>query len=248
MAINILPLFNVRTFLVLLISQLAAFLAIHYNITINSDPVLFSLAIAFPLAFSIQAAFRRRDRSLEYFSIFKAGTMAVHNSCRVSEDLTPDKKSEIRKILIAMVNQLMHQLEHRVPGYQGMQSAIDQIMEFIEKNREGLSNRNVLRMIRYIRDITESSSFLISLVKHRTMIGLRFYAITFILIFPLIQAPIIYYRFGSMVPTWCIYLTLAFTSLILVTLSNFQKMIEYPFDHKGMDNIHIRDFGLNIPA
>ncbi len=243
---NILPLFNVRTFLVLMISQLAAFLAIHYQIKINSDPVLFSLAIAFPLAFSIQAAFRRRERALEYFSIFKAGAMAVHNSCRASEDLPADKKSEIRKILIAMVDQLMNQLEHRVASYQGMQLAIDQIMEFIEKNREGLSNRNVLRMIRYLRDITESSAYLIGLVKHRTMIGLRFYAIAFILIFPFIQAPIIYSRFGAMVPSWCIYLALAFTSLILVTLSNFQKLIEYPFDQKGMDNIHIRDFSLNI--
>lgn len=246
MAMNILPLFNVRTFFVLLISQLATFLAIHYQIKINSDPVLFSLVIAFPLAFSIQAAFRRRDRSLEYFSLFKAGAVGVLNSCRAAEDLPLEKKNEIRTLLIAMVNQLNHQLENRVAGYRPMQLAVDQVMAFIEANREYISNRNVLRMVRYIRDITESTAYLISLVTHRTMVGLRFYAIAFILIFPLIQAPIIYYRFGSMVPTWCIYLILALTSLILVTLSNFQKLIEYPFDPKGMDNIRVREFALDI--
>ena len=32
------------------------------------------------------------------------------------------------------------------------------------------------------------------------------------------------------------------TSLLLVTLSNFQVMLEYPFDPKGLDNINVREF------
>lgn len=127
-----------------------------------------------------------------------------------------------------------------------MQAAADKILEFIKNNRECLSNRNVLRMIRYLRDVTESSTYLISLVRHRTMLGLRLYAVIFILIFPVVQAPIIYNRLGDLVDSWVIYLLLAMGSLILVTLSTFQQMIEYPFDSKGMDNIRIHDFELDI--
>ncbi len=242
---NILRLFNLRTFLVLLVSQLAAFFVIQFQIKFHLDLLLFGLAIGFPLAFSIQAAFRRRERALEYFSLFKAGTTALHYSFQISEGLPPEKKIEIRDLLDKMTNNLVHQLEQHIASYQPMKSVLDKVFQFIESNREGVSNRNIFRMIRYVRDITESSTYLISLVKHRTMIGLRFYSIAFIFIFPILQAPILYNRLGDLMPSWGLYLLLAFGSLILVTLSNFQKMIEYPFDSKGMDNIHIRDFGLS---
>jgi hypothetical protein len=241
---KILALFNLRTFSVLLISQIAAFLVIHFQIKFNISFLLFGLAIGFPLAFSIQAAFRRRDRALEYFSLFKAGMTAIHYSFQVAKDLSAEKKMEIKNILLKMVDQLFHQLENHAAGYKALKEAVDEMFVFIEKNREELSNRNVLRIVRYVRDITESSAYLLSLVNHRTMIGLRFYSIAFIFIFPIIQAPILYYRIGDSIPEWVFYLLMALGGLILITLNNFQKLIEYPFDSKGMDNIRIRDFRL----
>lgn len=245
---NILTLFNLRTFLVLLISQIAAYLVIRFQIKFNIDLVLFGLAIGFPLAFSIQAAFRRRERALEYFSLFRGGMVALLYSFKVAEDLLPDKKTEIRNILKSAVDQLIHQLEQRIISYTPMQEAVDKVIGFIETHRDALSNRNVLRMIRYLGDITESSTYLISLVRHRTMIGLRFYAVAFIFIFPVIQAPILYYRLGDIVPPWAFYFLLTLGSVLLVTLSNFQKMIEYPFDNRGMDNIRLKDFAVDISS
>src|SRR6185369_15254913 len=109
-------------------------------------------------------------------------------------DLSPEKKAESRRILKAMGDQLILQLKQRVISYSPMQAAVDKIFEFIEGNRETLSNRNILRIIRYIAYVTESSTYLISLVRHRTMIGLRVYSLAFILISPIVQAPIIYYK------------------------------------------------------
>ena len=88
---KVLNLFNLRTFFVLLISQLAAFLVIHFHIKVNIDLVLFGLAIAFPLSFSLQAAFKRRERALEYFSRFKADVVKLHYSFVFSKDLSPEK-------------------------------------------------------------------------------------------------------------------------------------------------------------
>lgn len=93
MVMKILNLFNLRTFLALIISQIAAFITIHYQIKFHLDLLLFSLVVVFPLHFSLQAAFKRRDRALEYFSLFKAGAMALHNSFLVSEDLSIEKKN-----------------------------------------------------------------------------------------------------------------------------------------------------------
>jgi hypothetical protein len=240
--------FNVRTFLAVAISQVAAFLVTSFDIKFHLDLLLFGLCIVFPLHFSMQAAFKRRDRALEFFSLFKGGAMALYYSFQIAEKLPSEKKKNATGLLTDITNQLMEQLEHRTSSYSSLQQKLNVLFAFIETNREEISKRNSLRMIRYLRDVTESSVYLLSLVKHRTMIGLRFYSVFFIIIFPLVQAPIVWYNLEPLLPVWLIYVFLGTTSLILVTLNNFQTMIEYPFDAKGMDNIAIKDFSLDVPA
>ena len=243
---KILNYFNLRTFLALAISQGAAFLAIHFHLKFHLDLLLFGLCVVFPLHFSMQAAFKRRDKALEYFSLFKGAAMALYYSFQISEDLLAEKKAEARRLLKGVAAQLADQLENRTLGYEPIQKKLNEVFTFIETNREEISKRNVLRTIRYLKDVTESSVYLISLVRHRTMVGLRFYTILFIIIFPLVQAPILLFRLDGIVPACGIHIFLALTSLILVTLSNFQTLIEYPFDQKGADNIHVRDFTPDI--
>jgi hypothetical protein len=246
MSMKALNYFNVRTFLAIVSSQLATFLAIQFNWELSHNILLFSLAIVFPLHFSLQAAFKRREKALEYFSLFKAGAMAVHYSFQVSENLDDDKKSEAKTVIKNMVNTLVEQLEGCTPGFAAMQVRLNEVMAFAERNRETISKRNVLRVIRYMKDVTDSTTYLISLVSHRTMHGIRFYATQFILLFPFIQAPIIMHTLGPRVPEWTLYFIAACGIVVIITLDNFQKLIEYPFDPKGPDNIKIREFDLDI--
>ncbi|MBP9925433.1 MAG: hypothetical protein KBF45_05530 [Cyclobacteriaceae bacterium] len=240
--------FNFRTLLALVISQAATYIAITNDLSFHLDLLLFGICIVFPLHFSMQSAFKRRDRALEYFSLFKGGSMSLYYSFQIAEDLPPEKKKEATRFLKSMVDQLMQQLEHRISGYNNLQQKLNEIFSFIETYRDEISKRNTLRMIRYLRDVTESSAYLLSLVNHRTMAGLRFYSIFFIIIFPMVQAPIMLSLLQEIMPVWLIYIFLGTTSFILVTLNNFQTMIEYPFDKNGMDSIAIRDFSLDIPA
>lgn len=242
---KVLNYFNVRTFLTILLSQAAAFFCITYDLRLSHNLLLFGIIIVFPLHFSLQAAFKRREKALEYLSQFKAGTIAVHYSVVVSQNLPADKKAEFRSILKSMMATLVGTLEGHTVEYAPMQARLDEVMTFADVYKEQLSKRNVLRMIRYMKDVTESSTFLISLVRHRTMHGIRFYATLFIMLFPLIQAPIILHYFHDL-PHWMIYFGCGIGSFLLITLSNFQNLIEYPFDPRGMDNIVLRDFGLDI--
>ena len=243
---KILNYFNLRTFLALVVSQLATFVAIQYHIKFHADLLLFGLCVVFPLHFSLQAAFKRRDKALEYFSLFKAGSLALNYTFQMSEDLAPEKKDSIRVLINNMGTTLINQLENRMPGYKLMHQKLDEVFAFMEANREEISKRNALRMVRYMKDISESSSYLVSLVTHRTMLGLRFYSIFFIIILPLVVAPLFLFRFESIIPAWGIHLSLAFTTLALVTLNNFQTLIEYPFDPKGIDNVKVREFSVEV--
>jgi hypothetical protein len=243
---KILNYFNLRTFLALVVSQLATFFAIQHNIKFHADLLLFGLCVVFPLHFSLQAAFKRREKALEYFSLFKAGSLALNYTFQMCEDLPLEKKQDIGTLMNNMCTTLINQLENKVPGYKLMHEKLDEVFAFMEGNREEIPKRNALRMVRYIKDISESSAYLVSLVTHRTMLGLRFYSIFFIVILPLVQAPLILYRFESVLPAWGIHLSLAFTTLALVTLNNFQTLIEYPFDPKGIDNVKVREFSLEV--
>jgi hypothetical protein len=78
------------------------------------------------------------------------------------------------------------------------------------------------------------------------MIGLRFYSLSFINVFAVIQAPMVVYELENQLPMWALYFTTGFSSLILITLYNFQQLIEYPFDEKGADDIDLDNFKLQI--
>jgi hypothetical protein len=53
-------------------------------------------------------------------------------------------------------------------------------------------------------------------------------------------------RLDGQLADWILYVIVALTSIILVSLTNFQKMIEYPFDQSGADNVQLKEFGLGI--
>jgi hypothetical protein len=238
--------FNIRTFVALIISQIAAFIAIYFHISFNINIMLFSLAVVFPLHFTVQAAFKRREKALEYFSAFKGGLMALHYSINIAKKLTPEKKIEGTNILKSAADQVAQQLESRESNYELIQRKLNEIFAFMQTNRKELSGRNVIKMVRYMKDVSESTVYLTSLITHRTIAGMRFYSLFFIVIFPFIHAPILLHKLHNIVPESAIYLIVGVASLVLITLNNFQFMIEYPFDKRGIDNVQVREFKLDV--
>jgi len=64
---------NHRTVTVIIITLLATKLVHAFNLSLNFDLVLLSIAILFPLVFTIRGSFRRREKALAYLSEFKTG-------------------------------------------------------------------------------------------------------------------------------------------------------------------------------
>lgn len=246
MDLKILNFFNLRTLLALIISQLAVFLSIEFRIKLDINVMLFGLAVVFPLHFSIQAAYQRRERALQYFSKFKGAMISIYYSIQIADDLPDETKREGRNHLQALAEQLITKLENREPGYESVQQKLNNLCDFISTYKKDLSKGNAIKMIRYVNRISESSVYLVNIINHRTMAGLRFYSIFFVIIFPFIQAPILLNRLDGIIANWSFYLIVALTSIILVSLTNFQKMIEYPFDQAGADNVQLKEFGLGI--
>jgi hypothetical protein len=79
-------------------------------------------------------------------------------------------------------------------------------------------------------------------VTHRTMAGMPLYMTIFIILFPFMQGPLTLYRLPEALPLWSHYALMVLSGFTLVTLANFQMLIEYPFDQKGWDDVKVEEF------
>jgi hypothetical protein len=234
--------FNLTTFLTLLASQIATWLTLRYHLEFNIDLLLFGMFLAFPLHFSLQSAFRRRERALEFFSAFKGSLVATRYSLESADELPAEAKSKGLGILRGVAQQLVSQLQNRVPGYQSFQAKLDEFFAFVLQNREQIGGRTVKRIVRYLADTSETSVYLVSNISHRTMAGMRLYMSVFIILFPFIQGPLTLFRLPEELPIWWHYVLMALSAFTLVTLANLQILIEYPFDQKGWDDVKVNEF------
>jgi len=123
---------------------------------------------------------------------------------------------------------------------------IDKITQFVEQNKDAISKRVQIRIVRYIKDVLDGSLYLLSLTTHRTMLGLRLLAIIFINLFAAFHPPMLAYQLRDQMPLWVIYMASALGPILLITLYNFQAHIEYPFDQKGADDIKLNEFKLKL--
>lgn len=237
---------NARTFLFLLTSQVAVYITIRYQLRLSMHPLLIGMLLAFPMGFALQAAFKRRDRAIEYLSMYKAGCVAVYQSIQLAKDLADEKKQELRMLLLKMAEELRRQLTERRGDWGRLQPFHLEIVAFLNRNEEDISSRIMIRVIRYMKDVTEGSVYVVALVTHGTMIGIRAFALMFIFFFPFTQAPIIYNALGGVLNGWELYALSFVTTFLLISLYHFQDWIEYPFDQSGPDNIKLNLFDLDI--
>ena len=86
---------NYKTFIAVLISILTPILAYYYNINYSIDLTLISIAIVFPLVFTIRSSFRRREKALEHLSQFRGAIKTVEYLFLTAIGLPDEKKNEI---------------------------------------------------------------------------------------------------------------------------------------------------------
>ena len=90
---------NYRTIIAVLISIFTPILAFYYNINYSIDLTLISIAIVFPLVFTIRSSFRRREKALEHLSQFRGAIKTVEYLFSTAIGLPDEKKSEISNTL-----------------------------------------------------------------------------------------------------------------------------------------------------
>lgn len=209
------------------------------------DLTLISIAMIFPLVFTIRGSFRRREKALEHLSEFRGTLKTLDYFFMSNLKLTDEDKAEVNGILVKISNNLMNQLKTNSHETGQVDGNIDELYNFIQLHKEFISGKREEKIYRLMQDLHETIENVHAINVHRTPISLKAYCLIFIYIFPLIYAPSIIYRVGTENSVWITYFIVVLSQFILISLYNIQNQLEYPFDDKGMDDIKLNIFKID---
>jgi len=240
-----LAIINHRTLIAIAISIVTPVIAYRYNINYNIDLTLISIAIVFPLVFTIRSSFRRREKALEHLSQFRGAIKTVHYFFLSTISLDQQKKDEITNTLIEISEQVISHLSGNGHSTIDLDDTINKVYLFIIDNNETLPKSLKDKVIRFMNDLHEAVENLHAIHTHRTPISLKAYCLIFIYIFPLIYTPTIINKVGLDTTIWITYFVVVLSQFILISLYNIQDHMEYPFDKEGLDDINLNSFKIN---
>ena len=239
-----LTILNYRTLFALLISFLIPFVAYKYEIIYDIDLTLISIAIIFPLVFTIRGAFRRREKALEHLSLFRASLQTVQNIISSSKLESEDIKQVIT--LIDKVNNgLFDYLIKRENTTTEHDENINDLFIFLKSKKDIIGGGTLQKALRFLKDTIDSADNLVGIHRHRTPVSLKAYCLIFVYIFPIIYTPTIIYKIGIGNPTGLTYFIVILSEFILISLYNIQDQMEYPFDKEGLDDIDLDLFKMH---
>ncbi len=234
---------NMHTIIVVALSCAATALCIHFDVRIDLPTGIIGLAIVFPIVFSINAAYRRREDALKYFASLKAHAASLYYAHR---DWIPENDQQHPRRMKDIFDNLLHSVHYYFTGSEndneklqkvyGQFSHLSQSMEVLRT--AGVSGSEISRGNQYLRAIMIEFERMRNIHLYRTPKTLRAYSQVFLNIFPILYAP--YFAYVSDESMWVSgYIVAVFYSLVLVSLDNIQEDLENPYDGFGADDLHL---------
>ncbi len=235
---------NLQTAIVISLSVIATYLCILYDVAVELPTTLISVAIVFPIVFSINAAYRRREEALRAFASLKAHAVALFYAHR---DWVPNDSSEHQSRIKELIIRLLQAIQKSFTSdfeteadFQRIYKLFSQMSGSMEKlRRAGMSGSEISRANQYLRSIMIEYERMRNIFVYRTPTALRAYSQVFLSAFPVLFAP----YFAALSTKYFLslgFLVAAIYSLVLVSLDNIQDRLENPYDEIGVDDVNLR--------
>ena len=187
---------NFRVFIVTITTLIAFYLCYTYELKLFVDFNVISIAIVFPLVFTITGAFQKRQEAIKYFSDFRSNLIAISDYFKVAvTDGMPKKAvTEVNSILKEISDQNIRSLKNTEDGdtIDNVRDKIADIRDKIITYSKFLNEKERDSLVNLKKELSKCSENLNSLSEHGTPRSLRAYCLVFIYIFPFIFVPGIY--------------------------------------------------------
>jgi len=236
--------FDIKMLLLLLETILIYFLYNNYQINIELDFTIMSVAIVFPLVFSITSAYQRRQDSIKEFAIFRNKIIDLSN---IFYSVDKTKKTDYEKLFFSLVELqdiFVSYLKKSTSDnkYKMVREKRKEIFLIIDSYKKLYNEREKDSIIRVKNELFQSAEKLRGLKIHPTPISLRKYCLIFIFLSPLLYNTQLVSQnisTGYISETFISLLMSIIVSFILIALYNVQDYIENPFDQKGLDDLKL---------
>ena len=116
------------------------FLAYWFGFSYDVDLTLLSIAIVFPLVFTIRGSFRRREKALEHLSKFRSALKTVHYFVMNNLELSQADKDKMDGILSDISSKTIVHLGGNFESTQELDEIINSVNMFMLEMGEKVSN------------------------------------------------------------------------------------------------------------
>ena len=232
---------SLQTFVVIGLSCIATAVCIWREVFIELPSALIGIAIVFPIVFSINAAYRRREEALNHFASLKGHAVSLFYAHR---DWVPKEDQAHQERMKTLIEQLLRALhtyftdeKNREVHCREVFAICSDISKSLEELRQaGVSNSEISRCNQYLKSIMIDFEKMRNIRLYRTPTSLRAYSHVFLNTFPIMFAPYFAYISDD---SYAVagYLVAIFYGLVLVSLDNIQEDLENPFDQVGVDDL-----------
>ncbi len=237
---------NAQTLVVTMLAVASTYVCLEFGWAAEIPAGLIGLAVVFPIVFSINAAYRRREEVLRYYGSLKAHAVALHLAHR---DWVPDGEGagehadRAGSLVAELLEAIRTHFDRRTGRSEASFRAVYDVFSRFSRSHEelraaGVPTSEASRANQYLSKMGIEFERMENIMRYRTPLSLRAYSTVFLNGFPIVFGPY-FAHLASEKPVFVGYVVAVTYSLVLVTLDNIQEDLEDPFDRVGTDDVDL---------
>lgn len=231
---------NFRMVLIVIETLVIYFFYDKFDFSLHIDFTILSIAIVFPLVFSITSAYQKRQESIGEFNSFRNKIIELSNLVRAVDDIGNKHYSAFFSDLLNLQRKVVdHLTDNSESKMEGIRKQRKEIFYTLEGYKKHYNEREKDSIIRVKNELFECVEKLNTLKVHATPISLRMYCLVFIYLSPLVYNSHILASFdkSNFLELGVSLFFSVIIGFIFMALYNIQEYIEDPFDQQGLDDL-----------
>lgn len=234
---------DAQTLVVTLLALISTWACLRFGFEAELPSALIGIAVIFPIVFSINSAYKRREEALSYLADAKGHALAMAWAHRdwTGRDEASERRG--RELVVALFTALRDYFQSGRGGDAEHRDAIYGLFSRLSESHEalrdaGVPGNEVSRVNQYLRAVIIDFERMRNILEYRTPQALRAYSRVFLNSFPVLYGPYFASLANESMPVVG-YLVALIYSLVLVSLDNIQEALENPYGTVDEDDVAV---------
>jgi len=243
---HLLSIFSWRCLVLSLCAVVATLVSMRMGWRADYPMALIGTAVIFPIVFSINSAYLRREQALELYAQIKANLRSLYFALSHWHGQATDADCDALKkviseplysIRILLTNDVHDMRDHEQAVYLSF-NHLSEIIE-IKARKRGFSGAEIGHTHKFLNSVMIEFETLKHIFQYRTPRALQAFSDVFITVLPILYGPVFASLATDIANPVLAFLVPALFAFVLSSLDNIQADLEDPFDGIGVDDMVI---------